>query len=64
MSFVRVCLIQFVLSGSDLDRRALVRLDSSLILRLISLESRLLDVSDCLVALLDASFLAHRVSHS
>ena len=64
VSFVRIFLIHFLLSGSDFDRRALVWLNSTLILRLVPLESRLLDVSDCLIALVDASFLAHRVSHS
>ena len=64
VSFVRVLLIHFLLSGSDFDRRALVWLDSTFILRLVPLESRLLDVSDCLVALVNASFLTHRVSHS
>lgn len=64
VSFVRVFLIHLLLFRSDFDRRALVWHDSALILRRVPLESRLLDVSDRLVALVNTSFLAHRVSHS
>ena len=64
VGLVRVLLEHLVLAICDFDRRALVWKDSTLVLGLVPLEGRLLDVSDSLIALVDASFLAHRFSHT